>query len=167
MTYLYIEDFVQELYQQIGIYTPEQLDYVGIAQHLSIAVYTWPQGSMALFHGKQSYIMLRASASPIQQWQDFCHELCHVLLHTGHQGNMAPLFREYQENKANNFMYHACMPTFMLDALHVRDYMPITIRRLQQLFGVEYDFALKRITQYLMNQMLLNWNGRHTDAVKE
>lgn len=167
MYYTHTEDFVKQLYTKIGITSPEALDYRIIAQALGIKLYLWPKRSMALFHNQLPYIMLHDQQNKEQQWQDFCHELCHVLLHTGHQGNMAPLFREYQEYKANNFMYHACMPTFMLDALHVRDYMPITIRRLQQLFGVEYDFALKRITQYLMNQMLLNWNGRHTDAVKE
>lgn len=34
---------------------------------------------------------------------------------------MSPLFREYQENKANNFMYHACVPTFMLDEIEPRN----------------------------------------------
>ncbi|QPA52741.1 ImmA/IrrE family metallo-endopeptidase [Lysinibacillus sphaericus] len=54
-----------------------------------------------------------------QLWQDFCHELCHLLMHNGQQRRMSRLCRDYQENEANNFMLHACMTTFMLDQLEL------------------------------------------------
>lgn len=66
---------------------------------------------------------------------------------------MSPLFHEYQEHKANNFMYHACIPTFMLDELQLHDRTPKTVSRLQDLFNVEYDFALKRLSQYYNKQI--------------
>lgn len=46
---------------------------------------------------------------------------------------MSPLFHEYQEHKANNFMYHACIPTFMLDELQLHDRTPKTVSRLQDI----------------------------------
>lgn len=99
-----------------------------------------------------AYIFLNEQLTPQQLWQDFCHELAHVLLHIGHQGRMSLLFREYQEHKANNFMYHACMPSFMLDQLDLYDCTPLTVIQLQGLFNVEYDFAEKRLTQYISNK---------------
>lgn len=79
---------------------------------------------------------------------------------------MSPLFREYQERKANNFMYHACMPTFMLQDLQLCDCTPNTVLKLQELFNVEYEFALKRLTQYY-NKLIMQkrhnirlWNVR-------
>ncbi|MGE7944095.1 ImmA/IrrE family metallo-endopeptidase [Lysinibacillus xylanilyticus] len=89
--------------------------------------------------------------TPQQQWQDFCHELAHVLLHTGDQGRMSPLFHEYQENKANNFMHHACVPSFMLDEIEPSN---LTVEYVQQKFNEEYDFALKRLEQYHNKRLL-------------
>ncbi|MEQ6048477.1 ImmA/IrrE family metallo-endopeptidase [Lysinibacillus capsici] len=66
---------------------------------------------------EHTYIFLNNQLTICQSWQDFGHELGHVLLHMGNQQRMYPLFREYQEYKANNFMYHACVPSFMLDEL--------------------------------------------------
>ncbi len=64
---------------------------------------------------------------------------------------MSPLFREYQENKANNFMYHACVPSFMLDEIELSD---LTVEYVQQNFNVEYDFAFKRMEQYFNRKHL-------------
>lgn len=139
------EDFIQELYLRIGIIIPTQLDYQSFAQQLGIRIYFWEDKSQALFLNERSFIFLNKQLTERQRWQDFCHELAHVLLHTGHQSHMSPLFREYQENKANNFMYHACVPSFMLDEI---DPDNLTVEYVQQQFKVEYDFALKRLDQY-------------------
>lgn len=148
------EDFIQELYTQIGISTPYKLNFQSIAMRLGIQVFYWSDKSQALFLREHAYIFLNEQLTPQQQWQDFCHELAHVLLHNGHQGRMSPLFREYQEDKANNFMYHACIPSFMLDELGQSDASTLTVHHVQQLFNVEYDFAVKRLVQYISNKQL-------------
>lgn len=72
---------------------------------------------------------------------------------------MPPLFREYQEFKANNFMYHACVPTFMLDELNICDSTAVTVSWTQKLFNVEHEFAKTRIEQYLNQKYhVLHWN---------
>ena len=155
------EEFIMKLYNHMGILKPERLDSLKIAMNLGISVYHWPDNSQALFLKDQSYIFLNEQLTQQQQWQDFCHELGHILLHTGNQRRMSPLFREYQEYKANNFMYHACMPTFMLDELQLCDYLPQTVVKLQELFNVEYEFAMKRLTQYLNKRSYVPyWNSR-------
>jgi len=136
------------------------LHFEELSFRMGLKVFYWPEKSQALFIDGLHFIFLNENQSPQQQWQEFCHELAHVLLHTGDQFYMSPLFREYQEHKANNFMYHACMPTFMLDELQLDDSTPQTVMKLQELFNVEYEFALKRLTQYLNNHRLVpNWNS--------
>ncbi|MCS1383525.1 hypothetical protein NXZ75_15050, partial [Lysinibacillus sphaericus] len=72
-------------------------------------------------------------------------------------------FREYQEYKANNFMYHACVPSFMLDELEPSD---LTVENVQRLFNVEYDFAFKRLEQYRSKKLLmLNWNRQSDNSI--
>lgn len=148
------EDFIKKLYTKIGITEPQQLDFQSIAVHLGIKVFYWQDKSQALFLREQAYIFINEELTNQQKWQDFCHELAHVLLHNGHQGRMSPLFREYQENKANNYMYHACIPSFMLDELEQSDASALTVQHVQQLFNVEYDFAVKRLEQYISNKQL-------------
>ncbi|MGG2054651.1 ImmA/IrrE family metallo-endopeptidase [Lysinibacillus pakistanensis] len=145
VTLTYTEEFIKALYLKIGMTKPLSLNLKAIVESLGIHVFHWPEKSQALFFGDTGYIMLHNNLTPQQQWQDFCHELAHVLLHTGDQGSMSPLFREYQENKANNFMYHACVPSFMLEEIEPSNF---TVEFVQQKFNMEFDFALKRLEQY-------------------
>lgn len=133
-----LEDFIKTMYNQIGNYTAEQLHIPTIAYRLEVRLVYWKEASQALFLKDAQFIFLNSSLSPTAQWQDFCHELGHVLLHFGNQRFMNPVFRKYQERKANNIMYHACVPTFMLDSLNLKDSTIHTIHKIQVLFNVEY-----------------------------
>lgn len=157
--YSHLEDYIKDFYTKIGITTPTLLDFRVIAKRIGIKVFYWPDSSQALFTKDKPFIFLNELLSKQQQWQEFGHELSHVLLHTGDQFYMSPLFREYQENKANNFMYHFCIPTFMLDELDLYHCTLSTVMQLQHLFNVEYEFALKRLTQYQNNRIMLNQNN--------
>ncbi|WBF54865.1 ImmA/IrrE family metallo-endopeptidase [Lysinibacillus sp. JK80] len=156
--YSHLEDYIHQFYTSLNIRNPSFLNLENISIHLGLKVFYWYDKSQALFINGRSYIFINKRLTKQQQWQEFCHELAHVLLHTGDQFYMSPLFREYQEYKANNFMYHACMPTFMLDELQLRDIRTKTVIKLQELFNVEYEFALKRLKQYYNKQIVQNCN---------
>ncbi|WP_174616458.1 ImmA/IrrE family metallo-endopeptidase [Virgibacillus ihumii] len=78
-----------------------------------------------------------------QEWQNFCHELGHRLRHVGQQLKMHYLFRDLQEYQAENFAYHFCVPTFMLEKIE-----NLTAYKIAILFNVEYEFASKRLEMY-------------------
>lgn len=84
------EDFIEELFVRMDILTPHQLNFHKITLHLGIQLFYWADKSQALFLKEQVYIFLNEKLSDQQQWQDFCHELAHVLLNSGHQGRMSP-----------------------------------------------------------------------------
>lgn len=158
--YSHLEDYIKQFYTRLGINHPTLLNLKSISNKMGIRVFYWSDNSQALFINGCSFIFINEKLSKAQQWQDFCHELCHVLLHTGDQFNMHTLFREYQERKANNFMYHACIPTFMLDELALYDCSSFNIHKVQQAFNVELDFAQHRLSQYIANKNnSLYWNG--------
>lgn len=160
--YTHTEDYIKTFYGKIGITKPQELKFQMIADLLSIHVFYWPDASQALFTGNKAFILLNEKLSPQQQWQDFCHELAHVLFHVGNQSKIPASFRAYQEAKANIFMFHAAIPTFMLDQLQIYNLDIVTVYEVQQLFNVEYEFALKRLQQYLNNKnSMLNWNSRN------
>ncbi|MFJ7950381.1 ImmA/IrrE family metallo-endopeptidase [Lysinibacillus sp. NPDC096418] len=150
----YTEDFIEGLYTKLGIFLPQQLDLNVIAHKLGIFVYYWENPSQVLFLGAQAYIFLNQELSPKQLWQDFCHELCHVLFHSGSQEKMPYSWIEYQEWKANNFMLQACVPAFMLKKVNFPESEDKSIQLIQELFNVEWDFAHKRLEQYKNNKYL-------------
>jgi len=90
------EDFIKDMYLRIGILKPQQLNQHQIARSLSIKLFYWGESSRALFLKDTPYIFINGRLTKQQQWQDFCHELSHVLMHSGHQAWLPPLFIEYQ-----------------------------------------------------------------------
>lgn len=147
----YKEDFIEKLYTNIGIFLPHQLDLKEIAYRLNIHLYYWTNPSQALFFNGQSYIFLEEGLTAQQLWQDFCHELCHVLFHSGSQERMPYSWIEYQEWKANSFVLHACVPTFMLKKMII----PLGLKRGVQFicdhFNVDEEIAYKRLQHFSEN----------------
>ena len=77
-----------------------------IAAHFNIWIHYENVNSMMIKHDGMYSIILNSSLSKEKQWEDFAHELCHVLKHAGNQLYMNQMFRELQEFQANQFMYH-------------------------------------------------------------
>ena len=158
--YSHLEDYIQTLFHQLELFEPVALNMRAVAKKLDIKLFYWENASRAIIYDDMTAIFIDSRISPEGQWQDFTHELCHVLIHTGDQIDMPPLFREYQEFKANNFMYHACVPTFMLDELNIFDSTAITVNQIQQLFNVEFEFAKIRLENYLNQKYYVPyWNA--------
>ncbi|KYG91477.1 ImmA/IrrE family metallo-endopeptidase [Metasolibacillus sp. FSL H7-0170] len=150
--YTHLEDYITRFYMQLGITDLSLLSFQEVAARLGVKVFYWSERSQALFIEGRAYIFLEENLSPEEEWQDFCHELCHVLLHSGNQFDLPPLFQKYQEHKANNFMYHACVPTFLLERMELYDFTHKEIAKIQQNFCVEHDFAKNRLIQFLNNK---------------
>lgn len=147
------EDFVKDFYTSIGICEIQQLNIQEVAKKAGIKVFYWDKPSQAVYLDDYTCILLNCKISLSQQWQDFNHELGHLILHVGDQRKMPKSFRDYQEYKANSFMYHACIPTFMLNDLNIINFSHQSVLQVQKLFNVEYKFALKRLQQYLNNKL--------------
>ncbi|MEK3974704.1 ImmA/IrrE family metallo-endopeptidase [Psychrobacillus sp. FSL K6-1267] len=146
-TYNLMEEYVKKMYNSIGIYRPHQLDMELIAACLGTTLIYLPYGSMTVGNA----ILIDDRLSPAGQWQDFGHELCHIEWHDGNQRVLPSSYLNYQEWKASNFAYHACIPTFMLEGLDLPASESKSIHLLQETFNVEYEFAKKRLTQYINN----------------
>lgn len=149
MTFVYthLEDYIRDLYINIGITSPEHLDMKLIASRLGFILFFSPFDSTNI----GNVIFIDSRLTKEEQWQEFSHELGHGTLHSGNQAKSHPLFREYQEWKANNFMYHACVPTFMLNKMVLPSNKKKAIFLIQKTFNVDYSFAEKRLEQYLNN----------------
>jgi len=146
-TYNLMEEYVEKMYDSIDVYWPHQLDMDLIASRMGTTLVFLPYGSMTVGNA----ILIDDRLSDCEQWQDFGHELCHIEWHDGNQRILPSSYLEYQEWKASNFAFHACVPTFMLDRLKLPSSDAKAIWLIQEMFGVERDFAQKRLHQYINN----------------
>jgi len=148
-TYTYLEDYVLKFYSKIDIFHPYQLEPEIITTRLGMSLVYIPYNSM----NAGNTIFLDDRLTVPQQWQDFGHELCHALWHTGNQLNLPLPYKEYQEWKADNFAHHVCIPTFMLDRMNLNRNEHKNVWKIQEMFQVEREFAEKRLQQYVCNTL--------------
>lgn len=146
-TYSHLEDYVSNLLKGLAIHHPSQLNIETISYRLNKMINYMPYRAMCI----DREIFLDSRSSKRGQWQDFAHELCHNLLHEGDQALISAMQKDGQEFKAENFAQHFCIPTFMLNQMTFNEYDRDPLLRVQETFGVEYDFAKKRLHQYIMN----------------
>lgn len=145
--YTHLEDYIRDLFTSIGVTKPNQLDPRIIGPKLGFTVIYLPFDSVSY----DNIIYIDSRLSEQEQWQEFCHELGHAISHSGNQTKTHPLFREYQEWKANNFALQACVPTYMLNEIPLPVNEEKAINKIQLLFNVDYEFARKRLSHYLNN----------------
>ena len=148
MYYTHLEDYIKNLYLSLAVHSPSQLDMRDIAKKLNIRLHYFDEESESNFLGGVPRIFLNKNLNIQEQWQDFAHELCHVLLHAGNQRFLPHNFLLYQEMKANNFMYHFCIPTFMLEKIDLPRYKNESIKLIAETFNVTLIFAEKRLEMY-------------------
>ncbi|WP_338754229.1 ImmA/IrrE family metallo-endopeptidase [Bacillus sp. FJAT-52991] len=144
-----LEDYIFSLYQSIGIYKPDQLDVETIAARLGVVLEYDDKSSKSFELGEIPFIVLNNQFIPQQQWQDFGHELGHLLRHCGNQTVLPSSFREMQEWQANNFAQHFCIPTFMLEKMMFPWRKQEVIYTIAQVFHVEFTFAAERLERWL------------------
>jgi len=130
---------------------------IRIAEKLNIWIHFTSFGSRALCRDGLLSIFIDKRQPSYKQWEDFGHELCHVLYHEGNQLHIFEMFRRYQEAKADNFMFNFCIPTFMLRKLDFPETQKERIYFIMQTFHVSFEFAKQRLLNY-ENQLLCSWS---------
>ncbi|MGM0948884.1 MAG: ImmA/IrrE family metallo-endopeptidase [Bacillota bacterium] len=144
----HLEEYVKNIYSRLGVTSPHHIDMLKIAKDLDIWVHFEDMGSMMVKYDGMYSIVLNQRKSPEEQWEDFGHELCHVLKHAGNHFHMNKLFRELQEFQANQFMYHFCVPTFMLLQMELPQWRSQALATIAAVFRVTKEFAEKRLEMF-------------------
>lgn len=143
-----LEQSIERLYRAIGILKPYQLEPEAIAEHLGVWIHFAPFTSRAIERAGLQSIVLDSRLSRQEQWQDFGHELCHVLNHAGNQLAMGESFIRFQETKASNFAFHFCIPTFMLLETELPGLETEAVATIAATFGVMPEFAQERLKRH-------------------
>ncbi|MEK4788346.1 MULTISPECIES: ImmA/IrrE family metallo-endopeptidase [Bacillus] len=150
-TYSALELEIKELYGQLQIYDMQPLNIENVAKHFDISLIYKPIESKAFSIRNRKAIFIDERKDSLQQREDFCHELCHILKHTGTQNHAHYLFKQMQENQANAFMYHFAIPSFILNKIDIPNSIYEAVPYISSNFGVSYEFAHQRLDMFLRN----------------
>ncbi|MCR8645558.1 ImmA/IrrE family metallo-endopeptidase [Paenibacillus sp. N1-5-1-14] len=142
-----LEHWVEDMYKRIHITQPSQLDILEIAQRLNIWVYFMEMGSQAIDRNGVYSICVDRRITPQEQWEDFLHELCHVLRHSGNQVEMSEDFMDKQELEANTFQLYAAIPYSMFRQLELPQTQQEIIDLIATEFRVTHALAQRRLEQ--------------------
>lgn len=142
---------IKNLYASINVTLARQLCPTAIAECLNISLAFLPVNSMRI--NKSIYLDSRLSTE--LQWEQFGHELCHVLWHPDNQLHITQSFIDMQERQANNFALYACIPTSMLMEMEMPEERCHAIHRMMETFNVSKPFAERRLDLHIekMNQL--------------
>ncbi|KIL23773.1 ImmA/IrrE family metallo-endopeptidase [Bacillus pumilus] len=140
----HLDDWIEAFYHQINIKNPSELDLLDIAHRSNLKV-EFLNISSRYYAGT---IIIDNRLSPQEQWQDFGHELCHVLRHEGNQLVMPPMFRELQEMQAKRFAHKFCIPTFMLRKIKAKEFYHDPSSEIASIFNVSHEFAIQRLITF-------------------
>lgn len=150
-TYSALEIEVKDIYSQLHLGDMKPLNIKAVARHFEIALIYKSAESKAISILNRKAIFIDERKDSFQQREDFCHELCHILKHTGVQNNTHYLFKQMQENQANAFMYHFAVPSFILNKIDIPNSLYEGVPFISRNFGVSYDFAHHRLEMYYRN----------------
>ncbi|QMV42959.1 ImmA/IrrE family metallo-endopeptidase [Cohnella cholangitidis] len=142
-----LEQWIEQLWLKSGITAPSQLNVEEVASRLDVWVHYMKDTSRALEYMGMRTILIDQRQGSEAQWEDFLHELCHVLRHAGNQTTMPRLFCEGQEAEANRFVLYAAMPFFMLRHFKLPRRIDEAAESLACHFGVTFELARKRLEQ--------------------
>ncbi|BBI31447.1 ImmA/IrrE family metallo-endopeptidase [Cohnella abietis] len=142
-----LEQWIEQLWMRSGIVSVSSLNVDEVAVRLDVWVHYMQDTSRALEYMGMRSILIDQRQDRESQWEDFLHELCHVLRHAGNQTTMPRLFCEGQEAEANRFVLYAAIPFFMLQHLKLADRIDEAAGQIAMHFGVTFELARKRLEQ--------------------
>jgi Zn-dependent peptidase ImmA (M78 family) len=156
-----LEESIKILYQSLSITKPSEIDMWHFARTFDIWIEFEEYESQLIQAGSLYTICLNSRRTIEEQWEDFGHEFGHAVMHVGSQHKLKVFFKDLQERQANNFMYHFCVPTFMLLKYNLTNYINVNdgVDFVADTFNVTKEFAKKRLVHY-RNQ----WAQAKSDA---
>ncbi|MFT9848467.1 ImmA/IrrE family metallo-endopeptidase [Aneurinibacillus sp. REN35] len=147
------ETWIEQLYKQNGILTPEDLSIQNLTKAFSIFLFPTYGPTRGVEEDGIRFILMPVNLNKFEIKKRFFHELCHILKHEGDQCMMPKIWRDFIEMDARRFTNLAMMPFFMLCQLEPHEWHPA---RLATKFDVSYEYACDRLA-YIHNRIEANY----------
>jgi Zn-dependent peptidase ImmA (M78 family) len=144
-----LEDWVSNWYIRNSILKPRDINLTHISLKYGIYLHLKEMPARYDICGRYKAIVLDKRTTCQEQREQFFHELCHILRHTGHQSMMPEAFRQLQEWDAKHFTKYAALPHHMLRSYDLSD--PNIISILSEDFKVTEQLCKERLERIKQN----------------
>lgn len=142
-----LEVWVENLYRSWGITSPLDLNIKNLARKLDIWIYYHENSSQALEYNGMWSVILDSRMAQQEQWEDFLHEVGHILRHYGNQSIMPETLVQLQEDQVKHFQLYATMPYYLIREMELPSYEQDVINLLSSRFNVTLKLAKIRLEQ--------------------
>jgi hypothetical protein len=162
-----LEEEIKNMYLSMNILRPDQIDLWKIANKLDVWLHIADYESQAIEREEGLYsIVLDIYKSEQEQWEDFGHEIKHILKDAGNQMHMPDSFAEYQERKAESFSLQFCVPTFMILESGLPPTWNEAILFIMETFNVTEEFARKKLIHFERQVIGFRFHEEFSRALK-
>lgn len=135
------EDVVNNELIKRGIDNISRLNIRDLSDAFGITLFFWNCSPRIIKHSGAYYCVLDAKKPDVLQYEDFLHEICHVIFDDELRVTNNTKQFNYRECKVDYLVPLIAIPKFALCELH--NYQ--TIEELATVFNVSYELAYKRI----------------------
>lgn len=136
-----LERRIKDLYFWLRIFEPWEISMIEMADRLNIWLHFVNMESRVVGRNGMYSIIINSNQNPQEQWEDFGHEVAHLLESSGNQLNLPLTCVKKQEIQAENFALHFCIPTFMLTKFDLPQTVPTAASFISKTFNVTYRLA--------------------------
>lgn len=134
---MYCENWVNKELLKKGIDSVDKLNIRDLSEAFGIDVYYWDMASCYM----AGAIIIDIKKEPVTQYEEFLHELAHVI----YMGELKTLkdFNcwKYIEGKVNALVPYLAIPEFALGEIYKYN----DVKEIATEFGITYDLAFKRL----------------------
>ncbi len=140
-----LEDLVTQWYIRHRFTRPEDLNIKKIGLKYEIFLHCKPKQASFMKVGRFKEIVVDSRLPMNYQREQFFHELCHAVRHTGRQSMMPTAFRELQERDAKHFTLYSSLPFHMIQQYNITD--PEIINKWSTDFRIPIHLCKDRLDQ--------------------
>jgi hypothetical protein len=134
------ENFVNQELLKRGINSIEKLNIKELANAFDINVYYWNCGTQ-LISEEELYCIIDCKKDPILQYEEFLHELGHLIYMTSIENVIDLRGWKYLEGKVNYLVPYIAIPKFALNELK----LCTTVYEASELFNITPKLVGKRL----------------------
>ncbi|RPF57023.1 uncharacterized protein DUF955 [Aquisalibacillus elongatus] len=145
-----LEDWITNWYIHNKIMTSQDMNINQISLKHGIFLHRKPMTARYDVFGRYKGIVIDSRERVEIQREQFFHELCHILRHSGRQTMMPEAFRELQERDARHFTLYASLPAHMIKTYDFTN--EFIIETLADNFKVRKELVTERLDRIYRNQ---------------
>lgn len=137
-----------------GIDSVDKLNIRSIAEAFNITVFYWECSTRIVKYDKKYYCIIDARKNSVEQYEEFLHEVAHIIYDEELKVFKNYRYHIYREFKVDRLVPFVAIPKFAVDYVINK-----SVEEISSEFGISHYLAWKRLL-YIYNKGVNKYEGR-------